>query len=219
MSEIRNKLTNRVMFRSSTKTLKALVEGLVNRGASLLDANLEGANLPKASLVGANLRGANLKGANLEWANLSGVSLKGGNLSKANLEGANLYEGNLKRAYLEGANLHGANLWNANLSDANLMDANLERADLEGADLRWANLNVKTPPVNSHQFISEVLYREATKEAHLDFAARLRIQTSECWEYFIGLAKRKKVLNWAKGVLFHWKEFEKELRKFTGGEI
>jgi hypothetical protein len=81
---------------------------------------------------------------------------------------------------------------------------------LRGADLRKADLEVKVPPVGCPQFISEILYREAETEAQRDFSARVRIQTDECWGYFIKLARKKRVLSWAKEVLFQWDEFKEK---------
>ena len=95
-----------------------------------------------------------------------------------------------------------------NLGCANLRDANLRDANLEGADLRDANLSVKYPPVNDHTFISEVLYRKAETDAQKDFAARVRMEMHEYWESFIALAKKKRVLTWAKDILFQWEEFK-----------
>jgi len=100
------------------------------------------------------------------------------------------------------------NLGCANLRDANLRDADLRDANLEGADLRDANLSVKYPPVNDHTFISEVLYRKAETDAQKDFAARVRMEMHEYWESFIALAKKKRVLTWAKDILFQWEEFK-----------
>ena len=119
-----------------------------------------------------------------------------------------------EKAVKNGVSLTGADLRDADLGGANLMDAKLGGADLRdaylsGADLRDAYLSVKTPPVNSHDFISEVLYGEAKTEAQKDFASRISREQDECWEYFINLAGKKRVLTWAKKVLFKWAEFEK----------
>jgi len=124
--------------------------------------------------------------------------LSGADLSGANLSGANLY----------GTDLYGADLYRANLSQANLSEANLS-----GAYLSEANLNVKIPPVCSHQFISEILLRMARKEAEKDFAARIRVETDQGWEYFIKLAKKKGVMAWAKKTLFQWGEFREKFEK------
>jgi len=117
---------------------------------------------------------------------------------KANLWGADLRE----------ADLSGANLWGADLSGADLRGANLRGANLGGADLR-----VKHPPVTSYAFISEVLYRQAKTDAQKDFAARVRLETDKCWKYFIALAKKKRVLTWAKDILFQWEEFKEKWGK------
>ena len=136
-------------------------------------------------------------------ARLSGAYLCGANLSRADLYGADL----------SGANLYGAILSGADLYRANLSQANLSEANLSGAYLSEANLNVKIPPVCSHQFISEILFRTARKEAEKDFAARIRMETDQCWECFIKLAKRKRVMAWAKKTLFQWKEFKEKFEK------
>ena len=134
-------------------------------------------------------------------------------LSGANLSGANLYRADLFGANLCGANLSRADLYGADLYRANLSQANLSEANLSGAYLSEANLDVKIPPICSHQFISEILLRAAKKEAEKDFAARIRMETDQCWEYFIKLAKRKRVMAWAKKTLFQWKEFKEKFEK------
>ena len=130
----------------------------------------------------------------------------------------NLSRADLSRVYLSGANLSGADLSGADLSRANFSEANLFRAYLSGADLPGANLSgtsldVKIPSISSHQFISEILLRAAKKEAEKDFAARIRMETDQCWECFIKLAKRKRVMAWAKKTLFQWKEFKEKFEK------
>jgi hypothetical protein len=135
--------------------------------------------------VGANLCGANLCGANLCGANLCGADLRGADLRGADLRGANLY----------GADLRGANLYGANLY---------------GADLYGADLRVKNPP-NSHQFISEILWREAITEEQKDFAARIRIETNCCWKFFVELAISKGVDDWAENILSKWQEYKEKI--------
>ena len=108
----------------------------------------------------------------------------------------------MKEAVIDAVN-KGADLWGANLWGA----------DLEGADLRGANLDVKSPPVHSHDFVSEILYRESKTEAQFDFSARILRQKEECWEFFLKLAKKKKVLSWAKKVLFKWDGFKEQITK------
>jgi len=137
----------------------------------------------------------------------------------ADLRDAYLGGANLEGAYLGGANLEGANLEGAYLRDAYLEGANLRDAYLEGANLRDAYLKVKIPPLNDKQFISEILYRQAKTEAQIDFASRIRMQ-HRCkygWEYFIKLAKKKRVLSWLKKVLFQWKEYEEKFKEFKNG--
>lgn len=98
------------------------------------------------------------------------------------------------------------------LIEAVKIGTDLRGADLRGTDLRGANLNVKIPPINDHYFISEILRRESKIEVHFDLSARIRLQTDECWEYFIKLAKKKRVYIWAKEILCKWDEFKKKFR-------
>ena len=205
MTEIKNRFNGKVMFRSKIKTVKQLLEFKVKRGADLRDAYLSGADLSCADLRYADLSGAYLSGADLRDAYLRDAYLRGAYLRYVYLRDADLRDADLSYADLRGANLRGANLRGAYLRDANLSDANLSYANLSYADLR-----VKTPPMESHQFISEVLYRESETESQLDFSARIRLQ-STCdndWKFFISLAKKKKVLRWACRVLFQWDEFK-----------
>ena len=182
MIKIKNRFTGNVIIRSKKKTIKEVVEYQVKKGADLEGAYLEG----------VDLRDADLRGADLKDADLEGADLRGADLKDAYLEGADLRGADLRGAYLRGAYLRGA--------------------DLRGADLRGADLRVKTPPVNSYQFISEVLYKKSETEIQLDFSGRIRLQTNECWKYFIKLARKKKVLTWAKKILFQWEEFKEKLK-------
>jgi hypothetical protein len=114
------------------------------------------------------------------------------------------------KANLWGANLRGANLWEANLRGANLRGADFGEADFGGAVLE----NIKTPSVNDHFLISELLWRKAETQQQNDFAARIRFELSQCWKYFLMLAKEKDVFEWAKNVLCQWKEFEEKINSF-----
>jgi len=145
-----------------------------------------------------------------EHADLRGADLRGADLWHADLRDANLWGADLRGADLLGADLLGADLRGANLRDANLLDADLRDADLRGADL-----GIKIPPINSHQFVSEILRRESKTEVQFDFSARIRLQVDECWEYFIKLAKKKEVLKWALKILFQWEEFKEKYKEET----
>jgi len=132
-------------------------------------------------------------------------------------KGAYLRDADLRGVYLGDADLRDADLRDADLRDVYLGDADLRGADLRdahlrGAYLRGADLRVKHPPVNSHQFISEVLSRNSETEVQWDFSARIQLQTDQCWDFFIKLARKKRVLKWAKEILFQWDEFEKRLK-------
>jgi len=92
-----------------------------------------------------------------------------------------------------------------------LQGANLRGANLRGADLQGANLRVKDPPLNSHIFISEILWREANTEQQKDFTARVRLETDQCWEFFIKLAHLKNVDEWAREILSRWEEYTNQI--------
>ena len=153
-----------------------------------------------------------LKEAVVEVVN-NGADLGGADLEEADLRGAYLEEADLEEAYLRGAYLGGAYL-----RGAYLRGAYLGGADLRGADLRGAYLGVKTPPVDSHDFISEILFRASETEAQFDFSARILRQREECWEFFLQLARKKKVISWAKKTLFKWDEFKKQIEGLEGKE-
>ena len=95
--EIRNWITQEIIYSAEAESMRELVETAVKKGINLKEANLAQANLKGATLERANLKGANLEGATL-W---------GANLKEANLKGANLWGANLKGATLWGANLQG----------------------------------------------------------------------------------------------------------------
>jgi hypothetical protein len=148
--DIKNRITNEVIYHSDHKTMKETLEAAVQAKADLFqanlwEANLSRANLERADLFQANLREANLFQANLFQANLFQANLREANLERAylreaNLREANLREANLERAYLREANLREADLRGTNLSRADLQEANLSRANLEGASLEGASL-------------------------------------------------------------------------------
>jgi hypothetical protein len=172
-SEIKNRWSAKIMFRSKKKTKKELLEFQVKRGANLGDAYLRGANLE-----GANLEGANLRGANLEDAYLEDAYLRGANLGGAYLGGAYLRGANLEGAYLRGANLRGAYLGGANLGGANLGGANLRGAYLRGANLRGAKEYSEL-----HEFFYEVIRREKIEtftEKEWSFVGKISIHRL-CW--------------------------------------
>jgi len=147
----------------------------------------------------------------VELAVRSRADLYGADLSRAYLSGAYLSGADLSRAYLSGAYLSGADL-----SRANLSGADLSGADLSGADLYRANLSgAKKPPINSHQFASEILWRKAKTENQKNFSARIRIETNKCWNDFYVLAKKMKVLAWAKKTL-HWQEYQDKIKELEG---
>jgi len=162
----------------------------------------------QVNLQGANFYQANLQGANFYQANLQGADLQGADLQNAALRGVSLEMANLQEANLAGADLYQANLYQANLYQAVLYRTNLYRANLNSA-----SLGVKIPPVNSHQFVSEILWRKAQTNAQKNFAARIRIETEQCWKFFFNLAKEFQVDQWAKGILSQWPEFTEKIER------
>jgi len=152
-------------------------------------------------------------------ANLAGAYLAGAYLAGANLAGAYLARANLTGAYLDGAYLAGAYLDGAYLAGANLDGANLARANLDGANLDGAYLNkVKIPPINSHQFTSEILWHKAKTESQKNFSARVRLETNKCWKDFYILADKMKVKTWVKKVLSHWWEYKEMIKSIENAK-
>ena len=181
--EIKSRFTGEAIFSVEAESLKIAVELTVKSGA----------DLSRADLYGANLSGANLSGAYLSRADL--------------------YRADLSRADLSRADLYRADLSGADLSRADLSGADLSRADLYGANLYGANLyGVKRPPINSHQFASEILWRKTKTENQKNFAARIRIETGKCWKDFFALAKKMRVVAWVKKTL-HWQEYQDKIKE------
>jgi len=146
-------------------------------------------------------------GADLARADLVGANLAGAYLVEANLARANLVEANLARADLARANLAGANLAGADLAGADLARANLAGAYLVG---------VETPPINSHQFASEILWRKSNTKSQKNFSARIRMETNLCWKDFYKLARKMRVLTWAEKTLSMWDEYKEEIAEIKG---
>ena len=203
--QIKHRFTNEVLFEheQDDNVIKLTVELAVKQNVDLRGADLWGAGLRGAYLQGANLWMADLQVANLWEANLQGANLQGTDLQEADLQRANLWG-----ASLIGANLQWTDLQRTNLQGADLREANLQGAYLRGAYLQGADLEVKNPPISDHYFISEILIRQAETEAQKDFASRIRMELSHCCEFFVLLAKKKKVYKWAKKILCQWDEFK-----------
>lgn len=103
------------------------------------------------------------------------------------------------------ANLSGSDLRNSDLRYSDLSGSNLSGSDLHGSDLR-----VKYPTLNSHQFVSEILYREAKTKNQRATAGLIRISTDWCWKDFLKECTAEEI-EWAKGILCgKWKEFEEK---------
>jgi hypothetical protein len=117
MIEIRNRKTNRLLYRAYADSLEGV--------------DLRGAYLFRADLAGANLRGADLSDADLREATLAGADLTG-----AALRHVLLFQADLTGARLDGADLRGAMFWRTKL-----LNTDLTRANLAGAwysrTLRW----------------------------------------------------------------------------------
>ena len=117
----------------------------------------------------------------LSCVNFSGANLSDANLYRADLSGANLY-----RANLSGANLYRANLSGANLYRANLCRADLCRADLFGAIINW----------NSHDLISAILLKHASRDVEKRMIAGfILVSRNMCWKDFMIIEHKEK--QWA----------------------
>jgi len=184
------------------KELQTILDGhkiwLLGRGGK--PADFRYADFRYADFRYAVLRYANLHGADLRYANLNGADLRYADLRVADLHGADLH----------GADLCCADLDGADLRYAVLRYANLHGADLRCADLRCADLCVKTPSINDHYFISEILLREATNTKERSWAGLVRINLNWCWEDFHRECS-KSMINWAKKILCNkWPEFKEK---------
>ena len=93
----------------------------------------------------------------------------------------------------------------ANLTGAYLTGANLTGADLHGADLR-----VMTPPMASHAFWSELLFRAADGDLHRRMVAGLvAVSTDWCWPRMLELMRGELAddwQQWAGAVCWQWPE-------------
>ena len=111
------------------------------------------------------------------------------------------------------ADLRGADLRDADLRDAYLCGAYLSGAYLRSAYLSGADLRVKTPPLNDHYFISEILLRASINTKQRSWAGLVRISLNWCWEDFKENCS-KTMWNWAKKVLCEqWPEFEEKFKE------
>jgi len=138
---------------------------------------------------------SNLHKANLCNAKLRHADLRGSNLSEANLTGADLYSADLRFAFMYNTNLNNVNLYSAKMYYADISNTNLE--------------DVLVPPVIfPKDFVSEMLWRNANTTSQKDFAALIFREHYFIWSEFRALAKKKRVLEWSKKILFKWKEYE-----------
>ena len=112
----------------------------------------------------------------------------------------------------ECADLRNANLGNADLWNADLRNADLRNPDLRNAEIWNADLGVKTPPVNSHYFIAEILFRESKNFKERSWAGSIMISTDWCWNDFLNNCPKSMIL-WAKKILCDkWPEFEENFK-------
>ena len=76
-----------------------------------------------------------------------------------------------------------------------------EGADLRGANLRGADLEkCKTPPTESHEFISEILFRNSENIKHRQWAGLVKISLDWCWNDFFEKMP-KTAIKWAGKIL------------------
>jgi uncharacterized protein YjbI with pentapeptide repeats len=195
--QIKHKATSKILFESEIEACEK--------------------DLIKVALEMAVLLGADLRGADVRRSFLKGACLEGANLGAADFGGADLEEANFGDADLEAADFRNTNLRGSSFRGTNLRGAKFEGADFEGASLR----DIKVPP-NDHRFISEILWRAAKTEPQRDLAARVRVETRQCWGYFYVLARKKGVLEWVRQALEQWEEYKiqlDDLEDFNAGLI
>lgn len=117
---------------------------------------------------------------------------RGKSLSGAYLSGADLSNANLRNAYLSGADLSEADLRNADLRNADLSGAYLSGAYLSNVKMNW----------NSHNLISEILWRAATNQDQEQLAAWIGRKIEWCWKDWLAIEHTQKM--WAIDIM---KEF------------
>lgn len=146
-------------------------------GESLEDA-IARATSAGVCLGGANLRCVDLSGVDLSWGDFRGADFDFSILRGTNLEGADL----------DGASLFQTDLTGANLDDADFYNADIRSATLKGARLNW----------NSHDLLSEILFRDAEKDAPKRMVAGLiAVSTDWCWNRFLDMQVPPACRKWA----------------------
>lgn len=157
------------------------------------------------TLRAANLRFADLHCADLRAADLCGAYLRSADLRGADLRAAYLRCADLRFADLRSADLRGAYMRCADLRSANLHCANLRGVYMRCADLRGTNLTDITVSWQSHQLISEILYRAAGDDLQKQaFAGFVRIKTGWCWDWDQFLSMENNLKGWAIAELKKW---------------
>lgn len=87
---------------------------------------------------------------------------------------------------------------------------------LRDADLRDADLGVKIPPINSHDFIVEILKREAGENIkYLKYIGIIILMREWCWEDFLEKLP-KSFIKWAQKILCD--KWPKDFNSCFGGD-
>lgn len=123
---------------SASKQCAEAVHVALDRGLSLIGANLneiaaDEIDMSHAELVGTAIRNASLRRAKLDGANFIGADLSSTDFTDASLIGARFCGAIMNQVCLRGADLRGANL-----SGAVMMNADLTGAELNGATMNGA---------------------------------------------------------------------------------
>lgn len=116
--KIRTKNTQKTLFSGQFESFKHCLEGAVQQGLQLKDANLKHANLTNANLDDAYLEGADFSFANLTGANLSETRMKHTIWRGASLYNACLAEADLRHADMRFADFGATDFTNADVSNA-----------------------------------------------------------------------------------------------------
>lgn len=110
MIEIKQYLTNKVLFSGDFKDRLECLKIAAKQGIDLSYADFRNANFNNADLSGIKLNSINFQGANLESVNFNNSKLIGCDFRGANLSCAKFYNTDLR-----GANFCGSNLQNTDL--------------------------------------------------------------------------------------------------------
>lgn len=146
-------------------------------------------NLAYADLSNQDLTYINLQRADLSYANLTNTNLSYSNLSYANLSNANCTNCSFTSSYFYSTRFNNADLTESNFINTAMESVTFTNAVMDDITMNW----------NSHDLISEILFRAATTIGQEQFAAWISHKKSWCWPEW--LASNYSDWNWVLATL------------------